>query len=251
MGKMQRVGILGAMEPEVRGLVDAMDVEDHGRSAGFDYWLGRLAGRDCVVARCGMGKVSAAAGVQRLIDQFAIDSLAVCGLAGGLRNGLNVGDVVVGQRFVQYDLDASPIYPRFEVPGFGVTYFDADASLVRLAESAALEFAQRHSGGKEAALALGIAEPAVYRGLIVTGDQFVKDGTRSELVSAFPDALCVEMEGGAIAQVCHLNGVPFVIVRVISDSADANAAVDFKRFVQSIAPAYAVGIVSRLLTRLI
>lgn len=238
------------MEPEVRGLVSAMDVEDHGRNAGFDYWLGSLAGRDCVVARCGMGKVSAAAGVQRLIDQFAIDSLAVCGLAGGLRAGLKIGDIVVGERFVQHDLDASPIYPRFEVPGLGVTYFDADASLVRLAESAAQDFAHGLAGGDEAAQVPESSRPAVYRGLIVTGDQFVKDGTRSELLAAFPDALCVEMEGGAIGQVCHLNGVPFVIVRVISDSADASAAVDFKRFVESVAPAYAVGIVSLLLKAL-
>jgi adenosylhomocysteine nucleosidase len=245
-----RAGILGAMEPEVRGLVDAMDVEDHGRSAGFDYWLGRLAGHDCVVARCGMGKVSAAAGVQRLIDQFAIGRLVVCGLAGGLRAGLNVGDVVVGERFVQHDLDASPIYPRFEVPGLGLTYFDADASLVGCAESAAREFAEVFVRDNGATGALGITEPAVHRGQIVTGDQFVKEDKHAELVAAFPDALCVEMEGGAIAQVCHLNGVPFVVVRVISDGADATAAVDFKRFVESVAPAYAVGIVSRLLARL-
>jgi adenosylhomocysteine nucleosidase len=245
-----RAGILGAMEPEVRGLVDAMDVEDHGRSAGFDYWLGRLAGHDCVVARCGMGKVSAAAGVQRLIDQFPIGCLAVCGLAGGLRAGLNVGDVVVGERFVQHDLDASPIYPRFEVPGLGLTYFDADASLVGLAESAARGFVEAFVRENGATRAFGITELAVHRGLIVTGDQFVMEDKHAELVAAFPDALCVEMEGGAIAQVCHLNGVPFVIVRVISDGADATAAVDFKRFVESVAPAYAVGIVSRLLARL-
>ena len=245
-----RVGILGAMEPEIRGLVAAMDVDGHGRNAGFDYWLGRLAGHDCVVARCGMGKVSAAAGVQRLIDQFTIGCLAVCGLAGGLRTGLNVGDVVVGERFVQHDLDASPIYPRFEVPGLGLTYFDADASLVGLAESAAKEFLSSFARDNGAARALRITEPAVHRGLIVTGDQFVKDDRHAALVAAFPDALCVEMEGGAVAQVCHLNSVPFVIVRVISDSADASAAIDFKRFVESVAPAYTVGIVSRLLARL-
>jgi adenosylhomocysteine nucleosidase len=245
-----RVGILGAMEPEVRGLVAAMDVEGHGRNAGFDYWLGNLAGHDCVVARCGMGKVSAAAGVQRLIDQFTIGCIAVCGLAGGLRTGLNVGDVVVGERFVQHDLDASPIYPRFEVPGLGLTYFDADASLVGCAELAAREFLRAFARDNGAARALGITEPAVHRGLIVTGDQFVKDDKHAALVAAFPDALCVEMEGGAVAHVCHLNSVPFVIVRVISDSADASAAIDFKRFVESVAPAYAVGIVSRLLARL-
>jgi adenosylhomocysteine nucleosidase len=250
MSEHHRVGILGAMEPEVRGLVLAMRVEQQGRSAGFDYWLGGLAGRDCVVARCGMGKVSAAAGVQRLIDEFAIDCLVVCGLAGGLAAGLKVGDVVVGERFVQHDLDASPIYPRFEVPGLGITQFAADAILVQFAEAAAGDFIGRVFGTIDAAKALGITNPRVHRGLIVTGDQFVRDDRRSELTGALPGALCVEMEGGAIAQVCHLNGLPFVIVRVISDNADSDAAVDFKRFVETVAPAYAVGIVSLLLASL-
>jgi adenosylhomocysteine nucleosidase len=238
------------MEPEVLGLVQAMRVEQQGRSAGFDYWQGSLAGRNCVVARCGMGKVSAAAGVQRLIDQFGVDCLIVCGLAGSLQPQLKIGDVVVGERFVQYDLDASPIYPRYEVPGLGVSRFAADAALVRLAETAALDFTRGSFAAVDAAPALRITAPRVHRGLILTGDQFVKDGMHEELAAAFPDALCVEMEGGAIAQVCHLNGVPFVIVRVISDNADGAAAVDFKRFVEGVAPAYAVGIVTRLLAGL-
>jgi adenosylhomocysteine nucleosidase len=223
------------MEPEVRGLVDAMAVESSGRSAGFDYWRGRLEGHDCVVARCGMGKVSAAAGVQRLIDQFSISRLVVCGLAGGLQPDLNIGDVVVGERFVQYDLDASPIYPRFEAPGLGLSFFNADTSLVAQASAAAGRIAQA---------------PAVRRGLIVTGDEFVKDEKRHELLGDFPDALCVEMEGGAIAQVCYLNDLPFVIVRVISDRADGSAPVDFKRFVNEVAPAYTVNIVAELLRNL-
>jgi adenosylhomocysteine nucleosidase len=247
---LNRIGILGAMEPEVRGLVLAMQVEETGRSAGFDYWRGSLAGRECVVARCGMGKVSAAAGVQRLIDQFAIDGLIVCGLAGALAEGLRVGDVVVGERFVQHDLDASPIYPRFEVPGLGVTYFDSDAGLAGLAARAASDFVARFLPSVPEARLLGVKDPRVHRGLIVTGDQFVKDDRRSMLLQDLPEALCVEMEGGAIAQVCHLNGIPFVIVRVISDNADGDAAVDFKRFVESVAPAYAVDIVTRLLVGL-
>jgi adenosylhomocysteine nucleosidase len=229
------IGLLGAMEPEVRGLVDAMTVEASGRGAGFDYWQGVLAGHECVVARCGMGKVSAAAGVQRLIDQFAISQLVVCGLAGGLQPGLDVGDVVVGERFVQYDLDASPIYPRFEAPGLGIGVFRADAALVEHAAAAAATID---------------AAPRVHRGLIVTGDQFVKDARREELLRDFPDALCVEMEGAAIAQVCYLNDLPFVIVRVISDRADGAAPADFKRFVTEVAPAYTVGIVTALLRRL-
>lgn len=229
------IGLLGAMEPEVRGLVDAMTVEASGRGAGFDYWRGVLAGHECVVARCGMGKVSAAAGVQRLIDQFAITRLVVCGLAGGLQPGLDIGDVVVGERFVQYDLDASPIYPRFEAPGLGIGVFEADATLIEHAIAAA--------GSIDAA-------KRVRRGLIVTGDQFVKDAKRDELLRDFPDALCVEMEGAAVAQVCYLNRLPFVVVRVISDRADGGAAVDFKRFVEEVALAYTVGIVTKLLRRL-
>jgi adenosylhomocysteine nucleosidase len=223
------------MEPEVRGLVDAMAVESSGNSAGFDYWQGNLEGQDCVVARCGMGKVSAAAGVQRLIDQFAISCLVVCGLAGGLQPGLDIGDIVVGERFVQYDLDASPIYPRFEAPGLGISIFEAETSLVARAVAAASRIEQT---------------PTVRSGLIVTGDQFVKDDKRHELLADFPEALCVEMEGGAIAQVCYLNQLPFVIIRVISDRADGSAPVDFKRFVTEVAPAYTVAIVSELLRSL-
>jgi adenosylhomocysteine nucleosidase len=219
----------------VRGLVDAMAVESSGRSAGFDFWLGSLGGADCVVARCGMGKVSAAAGVQRLIDEFAVTQLIVCGLAGGLQRELNIGDVVVGESFVQYDLDASPIYPRYEVPGIGRDVFSADSALVAHAVAAA--------GRIE-------TTPAVYRGLVITGDQFVKDDKRHELVRDFPSALCVEMEGAAIAQVCYLNDLPFVIIRVISDRADGSAPIDFKRFVNEVAPAYTVRIVSELLRRL-
>jgi adenosylhomocysteine nucleosidase len=197
-----------------------------------------------------MGKVSAAAGVQRLIDQFAVSQLVVCGLAGGLAPQLNIGDVVVGERFVQHDLDASPIYPRFEVPGLGMTYFTPDAELARLAADVASDFTSRFDGAEEASGLVRGTRPEVHRGLIVTGDRFVGAGTREELKRLFPDALCVEMEGGAVAQVCHVNSVPFVIVRVISDRADGSAALDFKRFVESVAPVYAVGIVSGLLARL-
>jgi adenosylhomocysteine nucleosidase len=229
------IGLLGAMEPEVRGLVDAMSVEANGRGAGFDYWQGKLAGQDCVVARCGMGKVSAAAGVQRLIDQFAVSSVVVCGLAGALQPHMEIGDVVVGERFVQYDMDASPIFPRFEVPGLGRGVFSADEKLVQLATQAAVSID---------------AVSRVYQGLIVTGDQFIKDDARTALLRDFPDALCVEMEGAAVAQICYLNDVSFVIVRVISDRADGTAPSDFLRFVEEVAPTYTVGIVTELLRRI-
>lgn len=231
------------MESEVQGLVEAMTVEECGKTAGFDYWTGELAGRRVVVGRCGMGKVSAAMGVQRLIDGWGLSCLVVCGLAGGLAPGLRVGDIVVGESFVQHDLDASPIFPRFYVPGLGIDRFPANTALVRAAEASAREVATRLGAGSQ-------LQPRVYRGLVVTGDQFIKDEQRHAILNDFPEALCVEMEGGAVAQVCYLNEVPFVVVRVVSDTADGGAPADFMRFVNELAPAYTVSIVRQLLPSL-
>ncbi len=247
-----RVAIVGAMTSEIGALVAAMAVESSGVTAGFERWAGRLAGREVVVARAGMGKVAAAACVQRLIDDWRPRCVAVCGLAGGLADGLRAGDVVVGDGFVQHDVDASPIYPRFELPGLGIGVFRPAAALVDAAEAAARAFVAtglRREAAPEALRALAIEAPAVRRGLIVTGDQFVKGSLRDELRRLFPEALAVEMEG-AVAQVCHLNQTPFVIVRVVSDSADAAAAADFNRFAAEIAPAFTLGIVRELLARL-
>jgi adenosylhomocysteine nucleosidase len=231
------------MESEVRGLVNAMTVvEASGSGAGFEYWRGELGGHKCVVARCGMGKVSAAAGVQRLIDVFGVDRIVVCGLAGGLNASLRRGDIVVGERFLQHDLDASPIFPKHYVPGLDMSYFSADDEMVSLAEVSSREVAM--------SLSTDGGVPEVYRGLIVTGDRFVDGDIKEQLVRDFPDALCVEMEGGAVAQVCYLNAVPFVIVRIISDDAGADAAGDFLAFVNTQAPRFTVGIVQALLKRL-
>jgi adenosylhomocysteine nucleosidase len=242
------IGILGAMQSEVLGLVAAMTVAEAGTTAGFQYWRGELAGRRVVVARSGMGKVSAAMGVQRMIDEWGVDCVVVCGLAGGLGEGVRVGDIVIGDTFVQHDLDASPIYPRFEVPGLGITRFSASPDLVAAAEASARDVAAIIGAVevKAASVAGDLEHAAVHRGLIVTGDQFISDEQRQTIVNDFPDALCVEMEGGAIAQVCHLNAVPFVIVRVISDTADGDAPEDFLRFANELAPAYTVSIVRNL-----
>jgi adenosylhomocysteine nucleosidase len=244
-----RVGVLGAMEPEIGALTSRMRVERREESPGLGIWAGTLFEREVVVARCGMGKVAAAAGVQRLIDLWQVGSVVVCGLAGGLGDAVRLGDVVVGERYLQYDVDASPIFPRYQLPGLGVDSFWAPPRLVALAAEAVEEFLAGPLPRNRLA-SFGIDAPRLLRGLIVTGDRFVRDEGRDQLRRELPDALCVEMEGAAIAQVCHLNATPFVIVRVISDNADAGAPADFLRFVQELAPDYVLGIVSRLLARL-
>ena len=253
--RTETIGILGAMESEVRGLVQALEVVETGMTAGFQYWTGTLSGRAVVIARCGMGKVSAAMAVQHMIDRWGLACVVVCGLAGALAPGLRIGDIVIGEGFVQHDLDASPIFPRFQVPGLGIERFLASAELVEAAEAAARRVvASSPAGllgpGEKAVRVERAHEPAVHRGLIVTGDQFIKDEQRHAILSDFPVALCVEMEGGAIAQVCHLNQLPFVIVRVISDTADGEAPADFLRFAEEVAPAYTVSIIRELLPEL-
>ncbi len=235
----QRIGIIGAMAAEVQALVDSMVVENSGEDSGFSFWSGQLAGKQCLVARSGMGKVAAAACAQRLIDRWDVSCIVVCGLAGGLADGLRLGDVVIGDGHLQHDVDASPIFPRFELPGTGLSVIHPDPEIVAAAFAASQAFLERGLGGA-----------TTYSGLIVTGDQFVNSDRRQEIRRAVPEAKCVEMEGAAIAQVCYLNQTSFIVVRIISDSADHDAATDFSRFVDEVAPSYVEGIVSELLPRL-
>jgi len=144
-----------------------------------------------------------------------------------------VGHVVVADRFLQHDLDASPIFPKYEVPLYGTSQFRADAAL---------------SDRLAAAAARALPGTPVHRGLIVSGDRFVSTtGESRALQSALPQALAVEMEGAAIAQVCHDYGIPFAAVRTISDRADDEAHVDFARFVSEVASRHSAAIVQALL----
>jgi adenosylhomocysteine nucleosidase len=246
------IGILGAMASEIEALVASMQDVEREPHAGYELWAGSLFGRDCVVARCGMGKVAAAATAQHLFDSAGAGLVVVCGLAGGLQAGLRIGDIVVGDRYVQHDIDASPIFPRWQLPGLDVTYLEPPAELLSAGVEAAQRFVQSGLDGidSKARDLFQIRSPQVVRGLIVTGDQFITDSERPQLTKHFPDAACVEMEGASIAQVAHMNSKPFLVIRVISDSADASAAANFGLFVEHVAPHYTLGIVRELLAGL-
>jgi nucleoside phosphorylase len=145
------------------------------------------------------------------------------GVAGGLGAGVKVGDVVVADALLQHDLDVSPLFPRHEVPLTGLARFPADPV-----------FSNTVARGTMAALAGSGA--TLHRGLIVSGDRFVSTAAESQaLRAALPDALAVEMEGAAVAQVCHAFGTPLAVVRSISDRADDTAHVDFGRFLREVA----------------
>lgn len=221
--------------------------------AGRDFWLGELHGQRVVLALSRIGKVAAATTATTLIEAFGVTRLVFTGVAGGVAEGVNVGDVVVVTEFVQHDMDASPIFPRYEIPLYGCARFGCDEVL------SAMLFEAVHSGFKrtpgEFRHEFSLEPRSVHRGLIASGDRFVSAATESlalqtALQAAGHPALAVEMEGAAVAQVCFDYGVPFAAVRTISDRADDTAHVDFPKFVTDVASRYALAIIGEFMRKL-
>jgi adenosylhomocysteine nucleosidase len=188
-----------------------------------------------VLVRSGIGKVAAAATAAVLLDAFDAQALIFTGVAGGLGDGVRVGDIVVARELLQHDMNAAPLFPRWEVPLTGRARFGADAAwTARVARA----------GRALAATDAHAARAALHEGLVVSGDRFVATRAESDRLRAeLPDALAVEMEGAALAQVCHDFGRPFAVVRTISDRADDDAHGDFADFVRDVAAPYSRDIV--------
>jgi adenosylhomocysteine nucleosidase len=227
------IALVAAMQEELAAVLALMPDESRQRAAGREFWVGHLHGHDVVAVLSRIGKVAAATTATVLIERFKADAIVFVGVAGGLAPGVDVGHVVVADAFLQHDLDASPIFPRHEVPLYGTDRFRTDPALSdRLAEAARK----------------ALPQSMVHRGLVVSGDRFVSTAAESRaLQQALPLALAVEMEGAAVAQVCHDYGVPFAAVRTISDRADDAAHGDFSRFVREVASRHCAAIVAALL----
>ena len=223
------------MDDELRRIVPLLAGVRTVHQGSRAFHAGTLHGVAVVVAQCGIGKVAAAATVALLAARFAPRALLLTGVAGGLADGVRVGDAVVADHLLQHDFDVSPLFPRYVVPSAGRARFAADPHLSdRVAAAAAACLADALGGVERAAFGLGT--PRVHRGLVVSGDRFVCTGAESAaLRRALPDALAVEMEGAAAAQVCADLGLPFAVLRVVSDRADDAAHVDFLRFTREVA----------------
>ena len=241
--------ILSALLEEQRGLVELLEQPRKVSHAGRDFWCGTLHGQRVVLALSKIGKVAAATTATALIERFGVQRIIFTGVAGGLGAAVNVGDVVVASDFLQHDMNAAPLFARYEVPLYGKTRFDGDAALTALLFDAACTALQARCA------TLRFPEARVHQGLIASGDRFVSGASESRLLKdalngAGHEVLAVEMEGAAVAQVCLDYGVPFAAVRTISDRADDSAHVDFPRFVDEVASRYAHLIIERLLQSL-
>jgi adenosylhomocysteine nucleosidase len=240
-----RFGVMSAMAEELAAVLGDLALRDVVETGGRRFHTGTLFGRDAVLVSSRMGKVAAAITATMLIDRFDCDAIVFTGVAGAAAPEVKVGDVVIADRLIQHDLDASPIYPRYHVPLLGTGVFEADPELTARACAAAEAMVARAGEllGADAA-ALGIDHPRARRGLIASGDKFFASAEAiAELRGRLPDALAVEMEGAAVAQVAFEHEVPFAVVRVISDTADHAAPVDFARFVATAPGPYARAIV--------
>lgn len=244
------IGIMSAMREEIQCLLgEVRDVEV--REAGMrTYHKGTLWGTPVVLVFSRWGKVAAATTATFLIEHFGVSRMIFTGVAGGIDESLHVGDVVVAGQLVQHDMNASPLFPRHEIPLLGMVRFPTDSSL-RVASLEATRTFLAHDLRSELTAEFHIHRPTVVEGVVASGDRFFASREdRSALQEALPGVACVEMEGAAVAQVCHEYGVPAVVIRTISDAADEGAPADFPKFVREIASAYSHGILKRLLPSL-
>ncbi len=215
---VNKTGIIGAMDEEVDSLMEAMTDKTVTNIADMVFCDGMLDGVPVVVVKCGVGKVNAAVCAQLLITDFGVDRIINTGVAGSLDNKLDIGDIVVSVDVVEHDYDVTPMgYPRGMLYLTDFIGFPADEQM-----------------RQEAVNAVGACAPDihVYEGRVCSGDQFVyTDEQKEDILSEF-GGLCCDMEGGAIAQVCYQNEIPYVIMRAISDKADGSSSVDFEEFTE-------------------
>lgn len=210
------LGIIGAMDEEVAKIKEHMEQIEERTIASMNFLKGTVKGHPVVVVRSGIGKVNAAICTQILADVYGVDAVINTGIAGSLNADINIGDIVLSTDALEHDMDAVAFgYPVGQIPRMDTLSFTADEKLRKIAK----ETCERVN-----------ADVSVFEGRVVSGDQFISDKAKKEwLVENFA-GYCTEMEGAAIAHAAYLNGIPFLIIRAISDKADDSASVDYPTF---------------------
>lgn len=213
---MYRIGIIAAMDEEIDNLKAKMQVEEQVSKAGMDFVIGKLEEIDVVAVRCGIGKVNAAACTQLLCDRFNVQKIINTGIAGSLDKNLHIGDVVIAEDLIQYDMDVQAFgYKLGQIPRIDTYAFATDKELVEVTKKACDGLNLEHK---------------VDVGRIISGDKFVSDSKEVGRLKELFAAKAVEMESAAIAHVAYINNVPFTIIRSISDNADDSANISYDEF---------------------
>lgn len=213
---MKLIGIIGAMEEEVAKLKEQMTGVEIKTKASMEFNHGMLNGKEVVVVRSGIGKVNAGICAQILSDDYQVEGIINTGIAGSLKNEINIGDIVISTDALQHDVDATGFgYEKGQIPRMEVLAFPADAHMIDVA----YDVCSRVN-----------PDISAYKGRVVSGDQFVSDKAVKDAIKKDFAGYCTEMEGAAIAQAAYLNRIPYVVLRAISDKADDSATVDYPAF---------------------
>lgn len=232
---MNKIGIIGAMELEVEQLKSEMTIKNTSTKASIEFYEGTLNGTNIVIARSGVGKTNAALCTQIMIDCYDVTHIINTGVAGSLNAKLDIGDILVSNDALHHDMDATIFgYKPGEVPQLGRREFISDKELKELAVKACTE-----------------VNPDIHvqTGRVVSGDQFISSKeVKERLITEF-NGDCVEMEGASIAHVATLNGIPFVIIRSISDKADDSAEMDYPTF-EKAAAKHSAKLVEKMISEL-
>ncbi len=210
-----KIGIIGAMEPEVVHLIESLEKPSFETVAGIEFVSGELGGKEVIVTRSGIGKVAASLATSLLIEKFAPDAVINTGSAGGFVDELAIGDIVISSEVRHHDVDVTAFGYEIGQMAQQPAAFIPDNKLVAAAKSAIAS----------------LGEVKAIEGLICTGDSFICDPERTKtMLSHFPTMAACEMEAAAIAQVCHAFEVPFVVIRSLSDNANDDSPVDFDSY---------------------
>lgn len=230
------IAIIGAMDEEIDGLKAVLTDTEIKTVALMDFHKGKIGDRTVIVVKSGLGKVNAGICAQILCDLYHVDAIINTGVAGSLDNQVNIGDIVIGERAIQHDMNSVDFgFPLGQVPYLPMEFL-GDKEMADIAEAVIDDIEIKK-------------EVNVFRGLVVSGDEFVSTRERRRCIKSQFDAFCTEMEGAAVAQCAYLNNIPFIILRAISDKADDTTTVDFMAF-SKIAAARNIRILKEMIKKL-
>lgn len=214
-----KIGIIFAMKEELDELKKLINIEKTEKIYELTFFYGTIDNKTCIFVESGVGKVNAARTTQILIDKIGVDYIFNIGVAGGISNNLQVGDIVIGEKIVQHDFDITAFnHKKGYIPNVGI-YIESDKTLINIASNVITE---------------GV------KGVIATGDIFCSENNMAKKINDKFKALCVEMEGASIAQVCYLCNIPFIIIRSISDVPNNNNVVTYEEFLTTSAKKIAI-----------
>lgn len=217
---MKKIGIIGAMQEEVSSLIEILKDKKSEKINNLEFFTGMFENVELNIVRCGVGKVNSAMCSQILIDKYNPDYIINIGVAGAIADEVSIKDIVLSTYLIQYDFDCTAFgYEMGVIPRMDTSKFKADEYLLDIARKAKLSF----------------DNIKFFEGVIVSGDAFINSKQKKEELQKLHNAMCTEMEGAAMAQVCHLNKKPFLVIRSMSDKADGQAPSNFDDFVKEAA----------------